>query len=158
MGRALELAREGALRDEVPVGAVVFRTETGEVVGEAHNEVEARADGTAHAEVLAIRRAMARVGLKRLVGCSIAVTLEPCVMCAGAIVHARLDRLVYAAPDPKAGAVESLYEVCTDARLNHRVAVVRGTSAEAEESAGLLRGFFGAKRRSDGAREGGRGA
>lgn len=144
MARAMELAALAAQCDEVPVAAVIYDTSTGDTLAEAHNRVEALGDATAHAELLAIRLAMASIEGKRLPGCSIAVTLEPCIMCAGAIVHARLDRLVYAADDPKAGAVRSLFELCTDARLNHRVEVVRGLLAG--ESAQLLRDFFAARR------------
>lgn len=140
LDRALELAREAFDNDEVPVGAVIYRTDTGETIAEARNETEALADGTAHAEMLAIRRAMQRVEGKRLTGCSLVVTLEPCAMCAGAIVHARLDRVVYGASDPKAGAVESVFQLLSDTRLNHQPKVLTGVRAD--ECGGLLIRFF----------------
>src|SRR5690606_2738256 len=110
--------------DEVPVGALVVRD--GEVLGGAHNQRETLADPTAHAEMIAITQAASALGSWRLSGCTLYVTLEPCAMCAGAIVLARLDRVVYGATDPKAGAVESLYRLLEDSRLNHQAEVVRG--------------------------------
>jgi len=124
---------------DVPVGAVVV-SPTGEVVAEGANERELTGDPTAHAEVLALRRAAAALGSWRLSGCTLVVTLEPCTMCAGALVLARVDRLVYGAVDPKAGAVGSLWDVVRDRRLNVRPEVVGGVLAD--ESGALLRAFF----------------
>jgi tRNA(adenine34) deaminase len=144
MGRALDQARLAEAAGDVPVGAIVVDA-SGQVIGVGHNQRESTADPTAHAEVLAIRQAAASRGGWRLDGCSIVVTLEPCTMCAGAIVLARPDRLVYGADDPKAGAVGSLWDVVRDRRLNHRPEVVSGVRAE--ECAVLLRSWFDAKRR-----------
>jgi len=124
MRRALELARSAAAIGEIPVGAVVYRD--GEVLGEAANNREASTDPTGHAEVVAMRQAGERLGSWRLIGCSIAVTLEPCSMCAGALVNARMARIVFGASDPKAGACGSLMNVPQDTRLNHRCLVVGG--------------------------------
>jgi tRNA(adenine34) deaminase len=124
---------------DVPIGAVVVDAD-GQVIGRGHNEREATGDPTAHAEVLAIREAAKRVGEWRLTGCTLVVTLEPCTMCAGAIVLARLDRLVFAAYDEKAGAVGSLWDVVRDRRLNHRPEVVGGVMAD--EAGARLRDFF----------------
>lgn len=142
MAEALALAREAEALGEVPVGAVVVRE--GRIVGRGHNRRETWGDPTAHAEILAIREAAAALGGWRLTGCSLYVTLEPCVMCAGAVVLARLDRLVFGAYDPKGGAVGSLMNVVQDERLNHRVNVTSGVEAEA--SAALLRRFFQSRR------------
>ncbi len=143
MRLALDEARQAEAAGEVPIGAVVVDA-GGEVIGAGHNQRESSSDPTAHAEVLAIRAAGARLGSWRLEGCNLFVTLEPCTMCAGAIVLARLDRLVYGAIDPKAGAVGSLWDVVRDRRLNHRPEVVSGVlDAECGE---LLRGWFDAKR------------
>nr|WP_273847199.1 nucleoside deaminase [Rubrobacter calidifluminis] len=144
MRRALEAAREAASRGEVPVGAVVARGE--KVLAVASNEREATGDPTAHAELLAIRRAAARLGGWRLTGCTLYSTLEPCPMCAGAVHAARLSRLVYAAPDPKAGYAGTLHSVPEDSRLNHTTRVARGTLQE--EASLLLRSFFRTRRRS----------
>src|SRR4051794_17442602 len=124
---------------DVPVGAVVIDA-AGEVVGRGHNVREAEGDPTGHAEVRALRAAAETVGEWRLTGCTLVVTLEPCTMCAGALVLARVDRLVYGVDDPKAGAVGSLWDVVRDRRLNHRPEVTGGVRAE--ESAALLRAFF----------------
>jgi tRNA(adenine34) deaminase len=124
---------------DVPIGAVVVAAD-GQVIGRGHNEREATGDPTAHAEVLAIREAAKHVGEWRLTGCTLVVTLEPCTMCAGAIVLARLDRLVFAAYDEKAGAVGSLWDVVRDRRLNHRPEVVGGVMAD--EAGARLRDFF----------------
>lgn len=140
MRRALELACHAAAEGEVPIGAVVYRTATGAMLGEGRNARERDHDPTAHAELLAIRRAAEAVGDWRLNECTLVVTLEPCVMCAGLVVNARVGRLVYGAADPKAGACESLYRVTADRRLNHRPEIVRGLLAD--ESADLLRKFF----------------
>jgi tRNA(adenine34) deaminase len=139
MRLALDEARLALPTGDVPVGAVVVST-AGEVVGRGHNAREADRDPTAHAEAVAIREAARSLGQWRLSGCTLVVTLEPCTMCAGALVLARVDRLVYGAEDPKAGAVGSLWDVVRDPRLNHRPEVVPGVLAE--ESGELLRSFF----------------
>jgi tRNA(adenine34) deaminase len=136
---ALVVARRALATGEVPVGAVVLDT-SGQVIASAHNEREAQHDPTAHAEVVALRRAGAVVGDWQLVGCTLAVTLEPCTMCAGAAVLARVGRLVFGAWDPKAGAVGSLWDVVRDRRLNHRPDVAGGVRAA--ECAELLERFF----------------
>lgn len=146
MRLALAQAEEALTHHDVPVGAVVVRH--GEVIAARHNERELTGDPTAHAEVLALRDAAVTVGHWRLDDCTLYVTLEPCVMCAGALVNARVSRVVYAASDPKAGAVGSLYEVCTDPRLNHRLEVEAGLMADPASQ--LLTTFFAARRR-DGA-------
>jgi tRNA(adenine34) deaminase len=142
MERALDEARSAVDHDDVPVGAVVVRA--GELVAAAHNRRQADGDPTAHAEILALRAAARAVGSWRLDGCTMYVTLEPCAMCAGALVLARLPELVYATDDPKAGAVGSVFDVARDARLNHRVAVTSGVMAE--ECGTVLRRFFQARR------------
>ena len=142
MSLALEEARAALEHDDVPIGCVIARGD--EVVARAHNARERDADPTAHAEILALRAAARALGSWRLEGCTVYVTLEPCVMCAGAIVLSRAEDLVYGAPDPKAGAVRSLYNVADDARLNHRVRVTAGVLEE--ESSELLRTYFSAKR------------
>lgn len=138
MRRALSAAGEAAERGEVPVGAVVARG--GEVLAIASNEREAAADPTAHAELLAIRRAAETLGGWRLSGCTLYATLEPCPMCAGAAHAARMYRLVYAAPDPKAGYAGTLHDTPQDPRLNHTLAVESGLLQN--EAASLLRSFF----------------
>jgi tRNA(adenine34) deaminase len=143
MRRALEQARAAAAAGDVPIGAVVIDA-AGELIGSGHNQREALADPTAHAEVVAIREAAQRIGGWRLDGATLFVTLEPCTMCAGAIVLSRLDRLVYAAADPKAGAVGSLWDVVRDRRLNHRPEVVGGVLAQ--ECGDVLRAWFEARR------------
>jgi tRNA(Arg) A34 adenosine deaminase TadA len=143
MREALAEAERGQTAGEVPVGAVVVVE--GAIVGRAHNAPIALSDPTAHAEVLALRDAARKVGNYRLPGATLYVTLEPCAMCCGAALHARLARVVYGARDPKAGAVESLHRLLDDSRLNHRVSAVGGV-LEAE-SAALLRGFFDTRRR-----------
>ena len=142
MDRAIELAAEAADAGEVPVGAVVYQDER--ILAEAANNRQATADPTGHAEMVAIREAGLALGHWRLVDCSMAVTLEPCPMCAGAMVNARLGRLVYGADDPKAGACRTLYRIPSDERLNHRVTVLGGVRAEA--CARLLREFFACRR------------
>ncbi|HEY6277092.1 MAG TPA: tRNA adenosine(34) deaminase TadA [Streptosporangiaceae bacterium] len=134
----------GLTRSEVPVGAVVLGPD-GEVLARAHNQRESDADPTAHAEILAIRAAARAIGSWRLEGCTLVVTLEPCPMCAGAVVAARIERVVYGAADPKAGAAGSLWDIPRDPRLNHRAEVVSGVLAD--ESAALLREFFARRRR-----------
>ncbi|MCH7791738.1 MAG: nucleoside deaminase [Planctomycetes bacterium] len=140
MRRALDLAKEAAAMGEAPVGAVVYETDSGRVVGEGSNRREIDNDPAAHAEHIAIRAAAKRIGDWRLNHCTLAVTLEPCPMCAGLIVNARVGRLVYGAADPKAGAVQTLYQITTDERLNHRVEVVAGIMAD--ECARVLSAFF----------------
>jgi tRNA(adenine34) deaminase len=143
MRQALGAAEAATSRGEVPVGAVVVVG--GAVLAVAHNERVTGNDPTAHAEVLALRRAAAALGSWRLTDADLYVTMEPCPMCAGAIVNARVRRLFYGCHDPKAGAVRSLYQLLDDRRLNHRVEVVPGVLAG--EAAGLLRGFFERLRR-----------
>lgn len=144
MRAALDLARAAAAAGEAPIGALVYETATGRVLSRAANTREADNDPTAHAEVIAIRAAARALSDWRLNACTLIVTLEPCCMCAGAIVAARLGRVVYGADDPKAGAARSLYRLLEDPRLNHRVVPVRGVLAA--ESAELLRAFFRARR------------
>ena len=138
MTEAMALAKAGAALGEVPVGAVAVRD--GVVVGQAHNRRELDQDPLGHAELLALRAAAKTLGAWRLTGVTLYVTLEPCTMCAGALVQARIERLVFGAADPKAGAVGSLTDVLADPRHNHRVQVVRGV-LEAESSA-TLKEFF----------------
>jgi tRNA(adenine34) deaminase len=142
MARALQLAQDAANAGEVPVGAVVVRE--GVIIGEAHNAPRDLCDPTAHAEVLAMRRAAQALGNERLDGCELWVTLEPCAMCAGAIVHARIARLYYAAADAKGGAVEQGARVFDQPQCLHRPEIYSGMGAE--EAAGLLRDFFAARR------------
>jgi tRNA(adenine34) deaminase len=142
MRLAVREAERALEHDDVPVGAVVVRD--GEVAGVGHNERELRADPTAHAEMLAIREAARAIGSWRLLDCVLYITLEPCAMCAGAIVLARIPRVVFAASDPKAGAAGSVLDVLGEARLNHRPEVAGGLLAA--ESAELLRAFFGSRR------------
>ena len=138
MRLALAEASAAAAHGDVPVGAVVVVA--GEVVASRHNERELRGDPTAHAEILALRRAAAALGSWRLCDAELYVTMEPCPMCAGALVNARLKRLYFGCDDPKAGAVRTLYTLVDDPRLNHRVEVVPGVLAA--EGAALLRAFF----------------
>jgi len=139
---ALEEARSAAAAGEVPVGAIVV--ENGVVVGRGQNRVLRDLDPTAHAEIIALREAARTLGNYRLGGCELFATLEPCAMCAGAIIHARISRLIYAADDPKAGAVTSVLEVVNHPRLNHQMVVRSGELAE--ESGELLRDFFRQRR------------
>ena len=139
MRAAIAAARLAPATGDVPVGCVVL-DRTGAVIGRGHNAREAYGDPTAHAEIIALRDAAAVLGQWRLTGCTLVVTLEPCAMCAGAIVLSRLDRLVYGAIDPRAGAVGSLWDLVRDRRLNHRLEVVSGVLAG--ECAELLRSFF----------------
>jgi len=143
MRLALAQAVVAPTHDDVPVGAVVLGA-AGEVVGAAHNDREGSGDPTAHAEILALRSAATARGAWRLSGCTLVVTLEPCAMCAGAAVLARVDRVVYGAADPKAGATGSLFDLLRDRRLNWRPEVVGGVLAE--ESSALLRAFFDERR------------
>ncbi|MEO1057834.1 MAG: tRNA adenosine(34) deaminase TadA [Actinomycetota bacterium] len=142
MHHALDEARAALAHHDVPVGAVVLRN--GRVLASRHNERELTGDPTAHAEILAMRDAAAVIGNWRLDECTMYVTLEPCAMCAGAMVNARLGHLVFAAADPKAGAAGSVFSVLDGTVLNHRVEVMRGELAE--ESGELLRSFFRARR------------
>ena len=142
MQRAIALAALAARRDEVPVGAVVVLD--GRLVGQGYNLRETMQDPTAHAEMLALSEAARNVGFWRLDGCTLYVTLEPCPMCAGALVNARVKRLVFGCSDPKAGAAGTLLDIPRDPRLNHRLEVAAGV--QAEQAADLLRRFFAAKR------------
>jgi tRNA(adenine34) deaminase len=143
MREALAEARRAAAIGEVPIGAVIVRE--GEAIGRGYNRREIDRDPLAHAEILAIRQAAERIGGWRLTECTMYVTLEPCAMCAGALVNSRVERLVWAAPDPKAGWCGTLGNLVQDARLNHRLAMTTGV-LEAE-SAALLRGFFASLRK-----------
>ncbi|MEU5664843.1 tRNA adenosine(34) deaminase TadA [Streptomyces longwoodensis] len=140
MRLALDEAQLAVRGGDVPVGAVVLSPDGESVLAVGHNEREAVGDPTAHAEVLAVRRAAARLGEWRLTGCTLVVTLEPCTMCAGAIVQSRVDRVVYGARDEKAGAAGSLWDVVRDRRLNHRPEVIGGVLAD--DCARLLTDFF----------------
>lgn len=142
MHAAIAEARLAPAHDDVPIGAVVVHAET--IIGAGHNERERREDPTAHAEVLALREAAAALGTWRVHDATLYVTLEPCAMCAGAIVLSRIPRVVYAAPDPKAGAAGSVLDVLAEPRLNHRPEVVGGVLAG--ECAELLRAFFRERR------------
>lgn len=147
MREALAEARRAAEIGEVPIGAVIVREgeSGGEIVGRGHNRREIDQDPLAHAEILAIRQAAARVGGWRLTGCTMYVTLEPCAMCAGALVNSRVERLVWGAPDPKAGWCGTLGNLVQDPRLNHRLEMAAGVLAE--DSAALLRSFFASLRK-----------
>jgi tRNA(adenine34) deaminase len=140
---ALDLAREAGAAGEVPVGALVVLA--GEVVGRGYNQPILRQDPSAHAEIMALRAAARQLGNYRLPGCTLYVTLEPCAMCAGAILHARIDRVVFGARDPKTGAAGSVVDLFAESRLNHHTRVVAGVLAE--QCGGLLSGFFAARRR-----------
>ena len=144
MGTALEEARAAIDHDDVPIGAVVARVGDGTIVARRHNERERLGDPTAHAEILALRDAAANLGSWRLVGHVLVVTLEPCPMCAGAALAARVDTIVFGADDPKAGAAGSLYNLAADPRLNHEAGVVAGIRAA--EGGQLLRDFFAERR------------
>jgi tRNA(adenine34) deaminase len=152
MQRALELAALAANDDEVPVGALIVleRNELGEllenpqIISEARNNREAAKNPIGHAELLAIKSASEKLGRWRLQGCALYVTLEPCLMCAGAIILSRVDRVIYGARDPKAGAVDSLYKTLDDSRLNHRPVVISGV--EEAQCSLILKEFFKAKR------------
>jgi tRNA(adenine34) deaminase len=142
MEAALELARQAATLDEVPVGAVVVLD--GEIVGRGCNQPISRHDPTAHAEIMALRDAATRLGNYRLPGATLYVTLEPCIMCAGAIMHARIARVVFGARDPKTGAAGSVVDLFAESRLNHHAEVTSGVLAET--CGALLSGFFAARR------------
>jgi len=147
MALALEDGAAAGARGEVPVGAVATDA-AGKILGRAGNERESSHDPTAHAEIVALRAAAAALGSWRLEGVTLYVTLEPCPMCAGALVAARVGRLVFGAPDPKAGACGSLYNLCVDPRLNHEIAVTGGVMAA--QAAELLERFFAERRTSEG--------
>lgn len=142
MAEAIRLASLGAEAGEVPVGAVVVKE--GEIIGRGFNRPISSADPTAHAEVLALREAAAKLGNYRLPGCELFVTLEPCAMCVGAILHARLARVVFGAPDPKTGACGSAVALASEAKLNHQTAFEGGVRAD--ECGALLKAFFAARR------------
>ncbi len=142
MRLALREAGRAAEHDDVPVGALIVLD--GEVISAAHNERELRSDPTAHAEMISLRQAAAAIGSWRVLGAVMYITLEPCAMCAGAIVLARISRVVFGAPDPKAGAAGSVLDVLGASQLNHRPAVAGGLLAE--DSAELLRSFFASRR------------
>jgi tRNA(adenine34) deaminase len=144
MREALIEARKALEIGEVPIGCIIFHEPTNRIIGRGHNLRETDVDPTAHAEIVAMRHAARALGHWRLVDCVLVVTLEPCAMCAGAIVNARVPRLVYGCGDPKAGAVRTLYTLCEDERLNHRVEVAGDVLSD--ECAELLRGFFQAQR------------
>lgn len=142
MRRAIDLARQAFEAEEVPVGAVIVHE--GTIIGEGYNQRETLQDPTAHAEMLALTQAAASLGTWRLLDCTLYVTLEPCPMCAGAIVQARLPRVVYATTDPKAGACHTLYSITTDPRLNHQCTVLGGVLQT--ECRSLLQEFFALQR------------
>ena len=128
----------------MPIGCVIVHNLTGEIIGRGFNRREMDADPTAHAEIIALRQAAGVMGYWRLVDCTLIVTLEPCPMCAGAIVNARIDHVVFGCRDPKAGATRTLYQICDDPRLNHRARVTEGVLAD--DCAGVLKAFFARKR------------
>ena len=144
MREAIAEARKALAAAEVPIGAVVVHEPSDRIIGRGHNRRENDHDPTAHAEILALREAAGAIGHWRLLDCVLVVTLEPCPMCAGAAVNARVPRLVYGCPDPKAGAVRTLFQLCDDPRLNHRVTIEHGVLGD--ECAELLRSFFRAQR------------
>jgi tRNA(adenine34) deaminase len=144
MREALDLARRAAEAGEVPVGAVIVRD--GAIVGRGYNQPVSGNDPTAHAEMVALRDAAAGIGNYRLGECELFVTLEPCAMCAGAIMHARVSRVVYGAADPKSGACGSVVDLFAEGRLNHHAKIVAGVMAD--EAASLLRDFFAARRKA----------
>ncbi len=144
MQQAIAEASAALALEEVPVGCVVLHNPTQQIIGRGHNRRNTDADPTAHAEILALREAAAALGHWRLMDCTLAVTLEPCPMCAGAIVNARIGRLIYGCDDPKAGAVRTLFQLCNDPRLNHRVEITDGILADS--CSRLLSDFFKAQR------------
>ena len=146
MGVALDEARAASTHDDVPIGALVVAVASGEVLSRRHNERELGGDPTAHAEILALRDAAALRHSWRLDGCALVVTMEPCPMCAGAALAARLDLVAFGCADPKAGALGSLYNLGSDPRLNHELTVIDGVRAE--ECGALLREFFVSRRQS----------
>jgi tRNA(adenine34) deaminase len=144
MREAIGLARQAQSIGEIPIGCVVVYEPTGQIVGNGYNRRESDHDPTAHAEILALRQAGHALGRWRLLDCAMYVTLEPCPMCAGALVNARIPRLVYGCDDPKAGAVKTLFQLCEDSRLNHRVEVQSGVLST--ECAEILQEFFRTQR------------
>ncbi|HEY7091365.1 MAG TPA: tRNA adenosine(34) deaminase TadA [Tepidisphaeraceae bacterium] len=140
MREAIAEAQKARAIDEVPIGCVIVHEPTSRIIGRGYNRRETDHDPTAHAEIIAIRQAAHELNDWRLLDCLLVVTLEPCPMCAGAIVNARIPKLVYGCHDPKAGAVRTLFQLCQDVRLNHRVEVVAGVLTD--ECASLLRDFF----------------
>lgn len=144
MGKAIELASKAAAMDEVPVGAVIVHK--GSIIAKGYNQKEALLCSTKHAEIIAIEEASKQLGSWRLVECELYVTLEPCLMCAGAIVHSRLSKIYFGTPDPKGGATGSLYSVHNDSRLNHQFEVE--SNIRKEECSQLLRRFFQEKRKN----------
>ncbi len=146
MREALAEASRAMASDEVPVGAVVVERDTGRIIGRGFNHTIGEVDPTAHAEIVALRDAARRAGNYRLTGATLYVTVEPCLMCAGALVHARIGTLVYGAPEPKAGAVRSVMRALEHPALNHRVAVVVGVLGD--ECRGRMQAFFSARRQA----------
>jgi tRNA(adenine34) deaminase len=144
MREAIVEAQKARAMNEVPIGCVIVHKRTGRILGRGYNRRETDHDPTAHAEIIALRQAAQELNHWRLLDCVLVVTLEPCPMCAGAIVNARIPKLIYGCDDPKAGAVRTLYQICEDARLNHRVEVCSGLLSD--ECAELLREFFKAQR------------
>jgi tRNA(adenine34) deaminase len=144
MKQAIAEANAAMALKEVPVGCVVLHRPTSQIIGRGHNRRNTDTDPSAHAEILALREAATALGQWRLMDCTLAVTLEPCPMCAGAIVNARIGRLIYGCDDPKAGAVRTLFQLCDDPRLNHRVEIAGGILADSCSQ--LLRDFFSAQR------------
>jgi tRNA(adenine34) deaminase len=144
MREAIAEANKALAIEEVPIGCVIVHEPSGRIIGRGYNRRETDADPTAHAEILALREAARELGHWRLIDCALLVTLEPCPMCAGAIVNARVPKLIYGCDDPKAGAVRTLYQICEDPRLNHRVEVVAGVLSD--QCAQLLKDFFKAQR------------
>jgi len=144
MAEALLQAQAALALDEVPIGCVIYHAPSARIIGRGHNRRQTDADPTAHAEIIAIRDAARHLGDWRLEDCTLAVTLEPCPMCAGAIVNARIPRLIYGCADPKAGAVQTLFTLCSDARLNHRVDITADVLAA--NCAAMLQAFFQSKR------------
>jgi tRNA(adenine34) deaminase len=144
MREAIAEAEKARAIDEVPIGCVIVHEPTARIIGRGFNRRITESDPTAHAEILAMREAGHALGDWRLIDCALVVTLEPCPMCAGAIVNARVPKLIYACDDPKAGAVRTLFRLCEDERLNHRVEVISGVLTD--QCAAILRDFFKAKR------------
>jgi tRNA(adenine34) deaminase len=144
MRQAIAQAEQAAATGEVPIGCVIVHEPTAKIIARGRNRREGDRDPTAHAEILALREAGANQGSWRLLDCTLIVTLEPCPMCAGAIVNARIPRLIYGCPDPKAGAVNTLFQLCDDPRLNHRVQITAGVLAD--QCSQLLTDFFSAQR------------
>jgi tRNA(adenine34) deaminase len=144
MRQAIAEAEQAAAAGEVPIGCVIVHEPTNKIIALGRNRRETDRDPTAHAEILALREAGLNQGSWRLLDCTLIVTLEPCPMCAGAIVNARIPRLIYGCPDPKAGAVNTLFQLCNDLRLNHRVQITAGVLAD--QCSQLLTDFFSAQR------------